>query len=169
MDLLIVRHAIAFERNPRRWRDDGERPLSPEGMIRARKAAAGLKHIAERPQRVLSSPLIRARQTAAILAESAGWPKAEECTALAPDAPPEEVFSALATHKEKVVAIVGHQPSLGRLLAACLAPQVLGGVDPRAFEFKKMGVALVSFTKAVRAGGGTLQWFVPPRVLRAAQ
>jgi len=169
MDLLIVRHAIAFERNPRRWRDDGERPLSPEGMIRARKAAAGLKHIAERPQRVLSSPLMRARQTAAILAESAGWPKAEECAALAPDESPEEVLSVLATHKEKVIAVVGHQPSLGRLLAACLAPQVLGGVDPQAFELKKMGVALVSFAKPARAGGGTLQWLVPPRVLRAAQ
>jgi len=169
MDLLIVRHAIAFERNPRRWRDDGERPLSPEGMVRARKAAAGLRHITDRPQCVLSSPLVRARQTAAILAEKAGWPQAVECAALAPDGPPEEVFSALAPHKEKIVAVVGHQPSLGRLLAACLPPQVLGGIDPQAFEFKKMGVALVSFAKSARAGGGTLQWFVPPRILRATQ
>src|SRR5580698_4658247 len=69
MDLLIVRHAIAFERNPRRWRDDGERPLSPEGMVRARKAAAGLRQITERPQCVLTSPLMRARQTATILTE----------------------------------------------------------------------------------------------------
>ena len=168
MDLLIVRHAIAFERNPRRWRDDGERPLSPEGMVRARKAAAGLRHITERPQCVLASPLIRARQTATILMEKAGWPQAVECPALAPDESPEEVFTVLATHKEKIVAVVGHQPSLGRLLAACLQPQVLGGVDPKAFELKKMGVALVSFAKAARAGGGTLQWFVPPRVLRAA-
>ena len=169
MDLLIVRHAIAFERNPRRWRDDGERPLSPEGMVRARKAATGLRHVTERPECMLSSPLVRAWQTAAILTEKAGWPKAVECLALAPDESPEEVFGVLATHKEKIIAVVGHQPSLGRLLAACLPPQVLGGVDPRAFEFKKMGVALVSFSKAPRAGGGTLQWFAPPRILRAAQ
>ena len=169
MDLLIVRHAIAFERNPRRWRDDGERPLSPEGMVRARKAATGLRHITERPQCVLSSPLLRAKQTAAILTEKAGWPQAVECPALAPDESPEEVFTVLAAHKEKIVAVVGHQPSLGRLLAACLQPQVLGGVDPKAFELKKMGVGLVSFPKAARAGGGTLQWFVPPRVLRASQ
>ena len=169
MDLLIVRHAIAFERNPRRWRDDGERPLSPEGMVRARKAAAGLRHITERPECVLASPLVRAQQTATILAEKAGWPRAVECTALAPDESPEEVFGVLATHKEKIIAVVGHQPSLGRLLAACLPPQVLGGVDPQAFDFKKMGMALVSFPKGARAGGGTLQWFVPPRVLRAAQ
>lgn len=169
MDLLIVRHAIAFERNPRRWRDDGERPLSPEGMVRARKAASGLRHITERPQCVLSSPLIRAKQTAAILTEKAGWPQAEECPALGPDESPEEVFAALATRKEKIIAMVGHQPSLGKLLAACLPPQVLGGISPQAFEFKKMGVALVSFAKGARAGGGTLQWLLPPRILRAVQ
>jgi phosphohistidine phosphatase len=169
MDLLIVRHAIAFDRNTRRWRDDAERPLSPEGMVRARKAAAGFKQIAERPQCVLSSPLVRARQTAAILTEFAGWPKAVECSALAPDEPPEEVFAVLAAHKEKVIAVVGHQPGLGRFLAASLPAQVRGGVNPQAFELKKMGAALVSFGSAPRAGGGTLNWLVPPRILRATK
>jgi phosphohistidine phosphatase len=167
MDLLIVRHAIAFDRNPRRWRDDGERPLSPEGMVRARKAAAGLKQITARPQCVLTSPLIRAKQTATILAEFAGWPKATECEALAPDEAPEDVFAALAAQKEKTVAVVGHQPALGRLLAACLPAQVRGGVTPDAFELKKMGVALISFSGTPRAGAGVLNWFVPPRILRA--
>jgi phosphohistidine phosphatase len=167
MDLLIIRHAIAFDRNPKRWRDDGERPLSPEGMVRARKAAAGLKHIAERPQCVLSSPLLRAKQTASILTEFAGWPKAIECPALAPDAAPEEVLTTLAAHKEKIIAVVGHQPALGRLLAACLPAQVRGGVSPAAFELKKMGAALVSFSATTNAGGGILKWFVPPRILRA--
>ena len=169
MDLLIVRHAIAFERSSRRWRDDSERPLSPEGMARARRAAAGLKLIAERPLCVLSSPLVRARQTAAILAEFAGWPKAVECPALAPDEPPEEVFAALAAQRQKIVAVVGHQPGLGRLLAACLPAQVLGGANPEAFELKKMGAALVSFSGTPRAGGGILAWLVPPRILRATK
>jgi phosphohistidine phosphatase len=169
MDLLIVRHAIAFDRNSRRWRDDGERPLSPEGMARARKAAAGLKHIAERPQCLLSSPLMRAKQTATILTEFAGWPKATECAALAPDESPDEVFAALAAQKEKIVAIVGHQPALGRLLAASLPAQVLGGVNPEAFELKKMGVTLVSFNGTPKAGSGVLNWFVPPRILRATK
>ncbi|HEY0339449.1 MAG TPA: histidine phosphatase family protein [Steroidobacteraceae bacterium] len=169
MDLLIVRHAIAFDRNQRRWRDDGERPLSPEGMARARKAAAGLKHITDRPQCVLASPLVRAKQTATILAELAGWPKAMECAALAPDEAPDEVFAVLAAQKEKIIAVVGHQPALGRLLAACLPAQGRGGVNPAAFELKKMGVALVSFPATARAGAGVLQWLVPPRILRAAK
>jgi phosphohistidine phosphatase SixA len=169
MDLLVVRHAIAFDRNPRRWRDDGERPLSPEGMVRARKAAAGLKQLTDRPQCVLCSPLVRAWQTATILAEFSGWPKPVECAALAPDIGPDEVFAALAEQKEKLVAVVGHQPALGRFLAACLPAQVRGGVSPGAFELKKMGVARVSFRSAPRAGSGVLQWFVPPRILRAAK
>ena len=169
MDLLIVRHAIAFDRNPRRWRDDGDRPLSPEGMVRARKAAAGLKQITERPQCVLVSSLMRAKQTATILTEFAGWPKSTDCAALSPDESPEEILSILATQKEKIVAVVGHQPGLGRLLAACLPAQVRGGVNPEAFELKKMGAALISFPKTARAGTGALQWLVPPRILRAAQ
>lgn len=84
MDLLIIRHAIAFERDRHRWRQDAERPLSPAGMRRARKAAAGLKQLTKRPQRLLTSPLVRARQTAQILTEVAGWPAAEEIPELAP-------------------------------------------------------------------------------------
>jgi len=70
MELLIVRHAIAFEADARRWPDDSERPLSPQGLARARKAAAGMKQLVRAPGRVLVSSLVRARQTAAILVPS---------------------------------------------------------------------------------------------------
>ena len=51
MELLIVRHAIACERDARRWPDDGARPLSSRGVMRARRAAAGLKKLALHPVR----------------------------------------------------------------------------------------------------------------------
>ena len=76
MELLVVRHAIAFERNARRWPHDAERPLSAHGVARARKAALGLKRLTSPPARVLVSPLRRARETAAILTRFAGWPEA---------------------------------------------------------------------------------------------
>ena len=76
MELLIVRHAIACEGDAKRWPDDGARPLSPRGVLRARRAAAGLKKLAVRPVRVLVSPLVRTQQTAAILTQYAGWPRA---------------------------------------------------------------------------------------------
>jgi phosphohistidine phosphatase len=165
MELLIVRHAIAFARSARRWPDDVERPLSPQGEARARKAALGLKRITERPAQVLVSPLRRAQQTAAILTQFAGWPEAAECAQLLPGAAPEGLLALLARSQDSRIAVIGHQPGLGRLLAACLP----GGAGAAAFEFRKMGVALLAFQGAARAGRGELTWLLPPRILRAAR
>jgi phosphohistidine phosphatase len=163
MDLLIVRHATAFERNPKRWPDDSDRPLSPEGIERARKAATGLKRVLDRPPRLLTSPLARARQTAAILTEFAGWPKAVDCPALVPDESPEALLEVLRATPQKVVAVVGHQPHLGHLIAACLP----GAVKPEAFDLKKFGVVHLSFPGPPRAGHAVLNGFIPPKLLRA--
>src|SRR5690348_13088171 len=122
MELLILRHAIAFSRDAKRWPDDSKRPLTIEGVKRARRAAAGLKRIVVRPALVLTSPLVRARDTAAIFAQAARWPEAVECEALSPGASPEAVFDVLRQRAAKAdcAAVVGHQPHLGRLLALCL-------------------------------------------------
>src|SRR5882724_12056196 len=134
MDLLIVRHAIAFERDRHRWRDDGARPLSPAGLRRARKAAAGLKEFSKAPDRLLTSPLVRARQTAQILTDVAGWPQAEEAPELSPGAAVPTVLALLGRDRSKLVAVVGHQPGLGHLLTVCLLGE--GGTLP--IEMKKM-------------------------------
>lgn len=165
MELLIVRHAIAFERNAGRWPDDDERPLSPRGLLRARQAAAGLKRIVPRPTRLLTSPLLRAQQTAAMLTQFARWPKATICPQLHPGTAPGALLEVLAARHRERTAVVGHQPDLGRLVAACL-PGHAGSV---ALEFKKMGVALVAFRGAPRLGHGELCWLVPPRLLRAVR
>ncbi len=165
MELLVVRHAIAFERSPRRWPDDAERPLSPRGVARARKAALGLKRVTEHPARVLMSPLRRAQQTAAILTRFAGWPEAAPCEQLLPDAAPQALLALLGRTRERRIAVVGHQPGLGRLIAACLP----GEVGAAAFELKKMGIALLSFQGVARAGRGQLIWLLPPGILRAAR
>jgi phosphohistidine phosphatase len=165
MELLVVRHAIAFERSPRRWPDDAERPLSPRGVARARKAALGLKRVTEHPARVLMSPLRRAQQTAAILTRFAGWPEAAPCVQLLPEAAPQALLALLGRTRERRIAVVGHQPGLGRLIAACLP----GEVGAAAFELKKMGIALLSFQGVARAGRGQLIWLLPPGILRAAR
>src|ERR1700728_1986783 len=120
MELLIIRHAIAFERDRHRWRDDAARPLSPAGMRRARKAASGLKEFSKAPDRLLTSPLVRARQTAQILTDVAGWPQAEEASELSPGQPALAILSLLGKDRSQRVAVVGHQPGLGALLTACL-------------------------------------------------
>ncbi len=163
MELLIVRHAIARERNTKRWPDDRARPLSPRGVMRARRAAAGLGKLPVRPLRVLMSPLKRTRQTAAILTEHAAWPRATACAQLEPGHSPEEMLSVLRATPGQRIALIGHQPDLSRFIAACLPGHPRGD----AFELRKMSVALLAFEGPPRAGQGTLRWLVPAKLLRA--
>ena len=165
MELLIVRHAIALERDTHRWPDDDERPLSARGMARARKAAAGLKALTARPTRVLASPVLRAHQTAAILTQVAGWPRAVQCHQLMPGVAPGELLALIGRARDERLAVVGHEPGLGHLVSTCLP----GGAKSAAFAFRKMGVALLEFKGPPKAGRGELIWFLPPRVLRAVR
>jgi phosphohistidine phosphatase len=164
MELLILRHGIAFPGDAARWPDDRGRPLTPDGVKRARRAAAGLRRIARRPTVVLTSPLVRARDTAAIFAQAARWPKAMECEALCPGGSPEGVLEALQRLGGKVpcAAVVGHQPDLARLLALCMR----GAPRPEALELKKTSLACVRFEGPPRAGQAVLEWLLAPRILR---
>jgi phosphohistidine phosphatase len=162
MELLIVRHAIAVERDRRRWHDDGARPLSPAGIKQSRKAAAGLKQFSKAPDRLLTSPLVRARQTARILTEIAGWPQAEEAPELLPGGAAQAVLTLLGRDRSKRVAVVGHEPGLGKLLAACLFAED-GSLT---IELKKNAVACVSFDGPPSAGRAVLEWLATPRMLR---
>jgi phosphohistidine phosphatase len=162
MELLIIRHAIAFERDPQRWADDAARPLSPAGFRESRKAAAGLKELCKVPDRLLTSPLIRARQTAEILTEVAGWPPAKIASELKPGEGAAAVLTLLAKDRSKRIAIVGHQPDLSALIAACL-------IEDRgtlSIEMKKNAVACLSFDGRVRIGRASLKWLATPRMLR---
>ena len=164
MELLILRHAIAFPRAPKRWPDDVERPLTMEGVKTARRAAAGLKRILTRPALVLTSPLVRARDTAAIFAQAARWPEAKECEALTPGASPEAVLEVLRRRGSDAdcVALVGHQPHLGRLLALCMR----GDARSEAFELRKSAVVCLHFQGPPRARQGVLTALFPPGALR---
>ena len=131
--------------------------------MRARQAAAGLRKLGLRPQRVLVSPLERTRQTAAILTQYAAWPKAISCPQLLPGGSPQGLLALLARTRGQRLAVIGHQPDLGRLIAVCLA----GNPGSSAFEMRKMALALIAFPGTPRAGQGELHWLVPPKLLRA--
>jgi phosphohistidine phosphatase len=161
MEILLVRHALALPRDSGRWPDDGERPLAPEGIARARKAAPGLMRLSDRPERVLTSPLLRTRQTAKLLTQHASWPVAVEAAELSPDGTPRAVLALLRKEQPEIIALVGHEPGLSELISLA----VLGEVKP-AFEVKRFAAALVAFPGVARAGYGTLRWLVPPRLLR---
>jgi phosphohistidine phosphatase len=162
-ELLLVRHAIACERDPLRWRNDALRPLSPRGERRLRRAAAGLRRLGIRPARVYTSTLARPRQTAAILASEARWPEATAIDALAPAQPVRQLMRMLAAQHVARIAVIGHEPYLGHLLAGCISADT----DPPQVEFRKGGIACVAFRGAIRPGGGRLRWLLTPRMLRA--
>jgi phosphohistidine phosphatase len=164
VELLIIRHAIAEERDAKRWPDDRLRPLSPRGTQRGRKAAAGLAQLWARPEHVLTSPLLRARQTALLLERHARWPPAQLCADLDPETAPRALLARLTRSAGERVVVVGHEPHLSALLAQCLP-----GDTQRGISFRKMGAALVRFRTQVRPGGAQLIWFAPPKLLRAAR
>ena len=162
MQVFLVRHAIAYERSRVRWPNDALRPLTPAGKEKFRKAARGLSKWLPEHAALLTSPYVRARETAALLAEA--WRgKPIECAELAADQPVAEGFKLLRTRKEKAVVLVGHEPWLSRFLAAAL-----GGPDATLkIDFKKGGAAFIGFASRVEPGRATLCWMLPPRVLRA--
>ena len=156
MLLVLIRHAVAFERDSRRWPDDRKRPLRPEGARKFRSAAKGIRRVLPHVDKVLSSGLVRADETAAILADIAGWPTAEPLPELAPPESAESVFKALqgrftAKKRPKSLALVGHEPQVARLLAASIS-RTEGSADTTAVEFRKGGIAVIEFEGVPKAG-----------------
>ncbi len=162
-DVVIVRHAIAEERDPARWPDDGLRPLTDFGRARFALAARGLATLVERPARVLASPYARTWETAEILCAEADWPAAEAAPALAAHMPVRaavELLEALEPHGTSV--LVGHEPTTTLLAHALLRPD--DAVD--VMWFKKGAAACVRFKGAIEPGRGRLAWLHQPRALR---
>jgi phosphohistidine phosphatase len=162
IELILVRHAVAFERDRERWPDDRKRPLTPAGKEKFRRVARGLAKWLDKPTRLITSPLVRARETAALLTASARWPKPSERPELAPEVEPSKVLSMLRTQRAKRIALVGHEPALSALASYCIA----GAGTTVAIEMKKGGVARIVFEGDIRPGKGTLIALLPPRALR---
>ena len=159
MRLLIVRHAIAVPHGTPDIPDE-ERPLTDDGRRKFRKVARGIAKLVRRPDALLTSPHLRARQTAELLAEA--WkrvtPEPEPSLATGDFAGLE---ATLARYRpEQLVAIVGHEPHLSGLLA-----HLVDARAPERFAFRKGGAALVEF-KGALSEGGLLHWFARPRLFR---
>ena len=163
MDLYLVRHAAAFERDPDSWPDDSRRPLTPEGEEEFRLLARGLATLVSRVDVVLSSPYLRAWRTAQILSELDSWPAPEASPVLEPTLPPEKAAQELFSYADaESIAVVGHRPGLHELAAYLLT----GKADGLEIGLKKGGVACIRFDGDPAPGAGELQWLLTPKVLR---
>ena len=162
MEVILVRHAIAHERNRIRWPNDALRPLTTAGIRKFRKAASGLAGCLPKGVALLTSPYVRARETAAILSDALGRGKATECGELSSGEPTQACFELLRKRKADAVVLVGHEPNLSNFLAAA----VCGAGGRMKTDFKKGGAACIEFNSGIEPGRATLKWVLPPRVLR---
>ena len=163
MELLLVRHGIAADRDASEWADDAGRPLTEEGIARFRKAAKGLGSLVPKVDALLTSPLIRAVQTANILHEVLGWPGPRERQELEPGTSPKELAGTLTAFAgAEAVALVGHEPDLSELASYLLT----GDGDAVAIELKKGGVISLGIDGAPEPGRAVFYWAIPPRALR---
>lgn len=158
MEIYIVRHGIAEEVAPDG--SDESRPLSEEGKKKMKEAAAGFASLEKKPQHIICSPLMRARQTAEILAAALKM-KVEEWKELAPVHSPAQVCERLRhLKKAESVMLVGHEPNCSEL-----ASYLLLGADGLNLEFKKGAFCRID-SRSPEPGTGDLIYLLPPAVLR---
>lgn len=163
MDLVVVRHAIAADSEAfaAAGRDDASRPLTADGARKMRRAARGLHEVLASVDAIVSSPLMRARETAEILRREYEMDDVEIAEVLAPGTGVGDVVEWLASYDRKVVMIVGHEPQLGRLVT-----YLVSGLDHPGIDFKKGAACLIEFDTQPSAGTGRLAWAIPPSILR---
>lgn len=162
MLLLLVRHAHAGDRDPDRWPDDRDRPLTDKGRKTQRKVARALAKLDLVPARVLTSPWARAVETAAVLVAELGL--------LAPAIPVEALAAEpdlvrLADDigepgTDAIVALVGHSPWIEELATLLLA----GSAGGLRMDFPKAGVMGIDLARPA-PGAGELRFFLRPKMV----
>jgi phosphohistidine phosphatase len=158
--LYLIRHGLAEPRGPA-WPDDQRRPLTERGMARLAKEVRALDALGVVLDAILTSPLVRTRQTAEIVASGFRQrPPVVSLDALAPDGSAAAVVAALeAQAKRRRVALVGHEPGLGELAARLIGAG-------RAIGFKKGAICRIDVDAFPPLAPGELKWFVTPKMLK---
>ena len=151
MTLYLMRHAEALSMSQAGVGSDEDRPLSARGIDAASRAGRAMKGAGLQADRMLISPLLRARQTAEQVAAELGCAdRIEVCRALQPGCVPEQFFEALREHHEAgVVIAVGHQPLLGEIAYQMASGK--GGQAPSIQPAEIVRAQLVDFPRSTRA------------------
>ncbi len=162
MEVYVLRHAIADERDPDKYPDDSLRPLTTKGIRRMKRIAAGMRTLGIKPDLILSSPYVRARQTAEIVAEALKTGrtlKLSEHLEVAGDA--RKLVQELRSKHSSAssVILVGHEPYLSDLISVLLL-----GDTRLALTMKKGAVCKLTVDSLKYGRCATLEWLIPPAV-----
>ena len=161
MHLYLIRHGIAVDREDPNCPPDTERPLTPKGIKKTHAAALGLRALDVKPSAVLTSPWLRALQTAEIFCETIGYPskKIIRTDSLKGTSSPGDLMRELQTMKAKVVLAFGHEPHLHLVIGHVLH------TSAKITELKKAGLALLELER-VSPPQGRLIALYPASALR---
>jgi phosphohistidine phosphatase len=158
MEIYLLRHGIAEERSPSG--SDAARRLTAEGREKLRRVLERARGANVRPSLVLTSPLVRAVETAELAAEILSYRGALlKSNALAPDASPQDLWSEVRGHSgEDAVLLAGHEPLFSASTAYLLACPALR------FEFRKGALVRIDVERVSGEPRGVLQWVLTPKL-----
>ena len=162
MRVYLLRHAIAAERGSAAYADD-DRPLTEEGKAKMSKAAKGLATLIGDIDVILTSPLIRAHDTARIAGRALrAENKVQVCKELSAGNSLKNLMTYLAKFRSlNAIMLVGHEPDLGFIASHLL------GSDGSIIEFKKGSLCCIEVSTLPPRTKGTLIWHLQPKHLRA--
>ena len=164
MRLILIRHAEAAVLGEQGVTEDEQRPLTANGRAQCRPLVSALKRIACNLDRLLCSPLVRARQTAEeiVAVWGDGATQIEECASLAPGGKKRKLVTKLLQREVEVAALVGHNPDLSELIGWFIGDKQAG------INLEKAGLACIEFEGVPDKGTGVLLWLVTPTWCSAA-
>ena len=160
MKLLFVRHGKAEEPSAQRWPDDSERPLTAAGADRFRRSVKRIVRLAGGCDAIITSPYERASATAAILSETAGWPKPVVDAGLSGTADVDDMLEVASEQDASgCYALVGHDPTI----SLCVSDVI--GAPAGSMGLKPGGVALVETVGSPKTRRGHLIGLLQPKML----
>ncbi|MFM8426219.1 MAG: phosphohistidine phosphatase SixA [Chloroflexota bacterium] len=160
MNLYLIRHAIAEEESP--TGDDSQRGLTDKGAKKMRQIAKGLRELGVEFDYILTSPYIRAEQTAEILGDVLKMKKRIVTSEnLAPTGSPDQLLAEInEKYSVNSLAIVGHEPYLSNLVGLLTADG-----SPIEMTFKKGGVCYLTTDDLHHTRKANLEWLLTPGIL----
>lgn len=161
--VVVVRHGPAELRDPARWPDDADRPLTPKGAGQVRRAAPALARLSRGCRWIATSEARRAVDTAELLRDAfKRRPSLERWTELGSGRLPQPIFDRIrrTVPSRETIVLVGHEPTLNEFLGLALVGESISAV-----RLTKGGAAGLEFASSVRPSGGRLLWLLTRKQL----